>query len=71
MMWRLKSVLTSLIFAVIGACAPTGFDRAGNGKKIAADTPVMVADGENQTLMEQVSIGQPLLNSNEMPAPFD
>jgi hypothetical protein len=62
------------IFALIGltACAPGNmFDGEGSGEVIAPETPLVVADGEYPTRMNQVSVGQPHLTSAQLPAVFE
>jgi|GEM_PF-398559 len=69
---KLKSVLT--IFALVGmtACAPASmFNGEGSGEVIAPETPLVVADGQGTTLLNQVAMGQPNLVSAQLPAVFE
>lgn len=62
------------ILALIGAtaCSPADlYSSEGSGEKIAADTPLVVADWQSPTRMSQVSIGQPDLVSAQLPAVFE
>lgn len=62
------------VFALLGltACAPGDmFSGEGSGELIAPDTVLVVADGQSAAVMSQVSVGQPDLNSAQIPAVFE
>ena len=69
---RFKLILAFAAVLGISACAPGDmFSGEGSGEMIAPETPLIVTEDQSLTLMSQVSIGQPDLVANQLPAVFE
>lgn len=69
---RIKKCLAVLALMGLTSCAPGDmFSGEGSGEVIAPDTLLVVADGQDPVVMNQVSAGQPDLVSTQLPTQFE